>query len=175
MALFGKKPIYKCKSLEKYKIDTYELSQCQMVGETAAYNIYSYKADSTSSTYLLRQEKANLKKIVYLGQAKKNMCIYYDKIFAIDRINYTSRTYHPLYCTDIATGDKIELDVLSDKGCYIAMHWHCQDCVETMNICNDAVVLDVTRYKESSHYEEELKYRVYIRREGNSLTKEYRY
>ena len=39
----------------------------------------------------------------------------------------------------------------------------------------DAVVLDVTRYKESSHYEEELKYRVYIRREGNSLTKEYRY
>ena len=103
------------------------------------------------------------------------MCIYYDKIFAIDRINYTSRTYHPLYCTDIATGDKIELDVLSDKGCYIAMHWHCQDCVETMNICNDAVVLDVTRYKESSHYEEELKYRVYIRREGNSLTKEYRY
>ena len=36
MALFGKKPIYKCKILEKYKIDTYELSQCQMVGETAA-------------------------------------------------------------------------------------------------------------------------------------------
>ena len=35
MGLFGRKPIYKCKVLEKYKIDPYELSQCQVVGETA--------------------------------------------------------------------------------------------------------------------------------------------
>ena len=175
MGLFGQKPIYKCKILERFKIDPYVLSQCPLVGETPIYRIYSYKADSTSSTYLLRQEKVNPKKTVYLGHAKRNMCIYYDKIFAIDRINYTSRTYHPLYCTDISTGDKHELDVLSDKGCYIAMHWHCQDCVEAMNVYDEAVVLDVTRYKESSHYEEEMKYQVIIRREENSLTKEYRY
>ena len=54
VGLFSKKPIYKCKVLEKYKIDPYELSQYQVVGETATYRIYSYKADSTLSTYLLR-------------------------------------------------------------------------------------------------------------------------
>ena len=171
MGMFGRKPIYKCKILEKYKTTQSELSRCEKIGETPLFNIYNYR--DGSSTYLLRQEKANHNKVVYLGQAKRNMCIYNDKIFAIDRINYNSRTYHPLYCTDILTGKISEFEVLSDKGCYIAMHWHCQDCVELMTLDDDTIILDVTRYKESSHYEEELKYRVYLRDNGGTLVKEY--
>lgn len=172
MGLFGSKPIYKCRILEKYKIDI-EKENCDLVGETAQYRVYCFKADSTSSTYLLRQEKLNPKKVVYLGQAKNKMCVCGNKVYAINRINYTSRTTHPLYCIDIETGESRELPVLSDKGCYIAMHWHCQDCVESIALEDGAVVMDVTRYKENSHYEEELKYRVYIRYENGKYSKKY--
>ena len=172
MGLFGSKPIYKCRILEKYKVDP-EKEQCGLVGETVQYRIYRFKEDGISSTYLLRQEKSNPKKVVYLGQAKENMCICGNKLFAIDRINYTSRTNHPVYCIDVDTGESIELPVLSDKGCYFAMHWHCQDCVESISLRDDTIILAVTRYREKSHGEEELRYRAHIRYENGRFSKEY--
>ena len=172
MGLFSPKPIYKYKMLEKYKVDIeqeneefrrtdshHRLARYKLIGETPLYHIYSF---FDGDNYLLRQEKANPKKVVFFGNAKTNMCIYHNKLFAIDRMNNTSRTHHPLYCTDIVTGEISELSVLSDKGCYFAMHLHCQDLVESMSIKDDVLILEVTRYKENSHSDEEFKYRVCI-------------
>lgn len=181
MGLFGNKPIYKYRVLDKYKVDidkeNEELRQANQneryiyVGETDVYRIYYFRGEIASNTYLLRQEKAQPKKVVYLGEAKDKMCICGNKLYIINRINYTSRTHHPLYCIDIDTGEKTELTVLSDKGCYIALHWHCQDCVEAISTVGNSVVLDVTRYKENSHYEEECKYRISVQYKDGQFTK----
>ncbi|MBO5214412.1 MAG: hypothetical protein J6B86_06550 [Clostridia bacterium] len=182
MGLFGPKPLYKYKPLEKYKVDIekendefqrtdkyHRLAKYKLVGETEKYRIYYFKGDNTSSTYLLRQDKHNTKKVVFLGNAKTNMCVFANKVFAIDRINYASRAYHPLYCIDIETCNCGEMDVLSNKGCYIAMHYHCQDCVESIETKDNSVIVQVTRYKEGSHYEEECKYQIVIRNENNEF------
>ena len=188
MGLFGKKPLYKYKPLEKYKVDIekeneefrktdpyHRMVKYEVVGETSKYTIYCFKADATSEKYLLRQEKCKAKNVVFLGRAKTNMCIFNNKVFAINRINYTSRTYHPLYCIDIETGICREIEVLSNKACYIAMHYHCQDCVEQLMVNNEVLIMQVTRYKESSHCEEECKYQVLLQYRGDTLLKEYRF
>lgn len=185
MGLFSKKPIYKYKPLQKYKVDIeYENEvfkksdpwrrggKYKLLGETSKYRIYYFLEDSSSSTYLLRQDKDKTNKVVYLGRGKTNMCIFNNKLFAIDRINCTSRTYHPLYCTDVETGICTEINVLSDKGCYFAMHFHCQDCVDKISANDDTLIMQVTRYKESSHAEEEYKYQVCLKYDGNTLLKE---
>lgn len=173
MGLFGQKPIYKYKTLERFRISTFELEKFKIIGETFEFKFYLYTTDSLSNKYILRQEKNNPKNVVYFGEAKGNMSIYHNKLFCINRINHNSRTNHPLYCIDIYTGIYTELNVLSNKGCYIAMHWHCQDCVESMSVINNSLILEVTRYKEESHYEEEMKYKILITGEGNLFTKEY--
>lgn len=176
MGIFGEKEIYKYRLLERYKKG---VDGCQFVGETSAYRIYTLKHQTLSNTYFLRQEKANPKKVVYLGRAHRNICVFHNKIYSIDRMSLTGRSYHPLFCTDIETGTRTEIAVLSKKQCHVlvpgSLHFYCQDMVESIKISGDAVVIEVNRYKEGVNYEKEFTYYIYIRHNGSSLVIEYDY
>jgi hypothetical protein len=190
MGLFGKKPMYKYKPLERVRIDidkvnttflttnpklsSYEAKEyCELVGETDNYRVYIYQRKvSGFDGYFLRQEKASPKKVAYLGSARKHCCIFHDKLFTINSFSLTHRTYHPLICKDINTGVQTEMKILSDKGFRefigTSMHLYCQDVVHSLEVQNDTMILEVYRYPADSTltketYHEESIYYIHIK------------
>lgn len=166
MGIFGNKEIYKYRILERYRKG---IDGCTLVGETDKYRIYTLKHQTISNTYFLRQEKRNPKVVVYLGAAHKNIGILNDKIFSINRMSLTGRSQHPLFCTDVETGERTEIRVLSDKQCRIlvpgSLHFYCQDMVEAISASGDALMIEVSRYKEDANYEKECTYHIQIRQD----------
>lgn len=152
MGLFSKKPIYRCELLERYRIDPVK-DGCKLLGETEQHRIFLYKYRSNGSVtgeHLLRQEKASPKKVVYLGRAKKHYCVFHNKVFMMDRTFPHINFLHPkLCCTDIITGHQTEIDILSKETTreFVAgmVYALCQDCVESMFLQDDKVVLEVKR------------------------------
>ena len=171
MGIFGNKEIYKHKILEKYKNG---VDGCLYVGETDRYRIYTLKHQTLTNTYFLRQDKSNPKKVVYLGAAHKHIGVFQNKIFSIDRMSLTGRSKHPLFCTDVETGERTEMHVLSDKQCQISvpgrLHFYCQDMVESISVAEDTLKVEVTRYKEGANYEKECTYHIQIRHNGNTFS-----
>lgn len=171
MGIFGNKEIYKYRILERYKKG---VDGCTLVGETDEYRIYTLKHQTISNTYFLRQEKKNPKKVVYLGAAHKHIGVLNNKIFSINRMSLTGRSQHPLFCTDVETGEKEEMYVLSNKQCRIlvpgSLHFYCQDMVESISAIKDGLLIEVTRYKEDANYEAELTYHIEIRYDGKDFS-----
>lgn len=155
MGLF-KKELRDYKVMEKYRKG---LDDFYLFGETEKYNLY---LDNGLNQYIMRQEKANPKNVVKLGWLRGLVCVFHDRIFFINKRSYTGRSENPLNYIDIETGNSGTLSVLSNKGCWLAMHWHCQDTVNSLDIKDDKIVLEITRYKEDAHDEKELSYLVYI-------------
>lgn len=178
MALFGNKPIYKYHILERYRNS---IDECSIVGETSTYRILTLK-HGYSSTYFLRQDKKNPKKVVYLGPAHNKICVYRDTIISINRMSTTNSASHPFFFTDIATGERKSIKFLSDKTCRITVsdattirsHIYCQDMVESIKIEDEAAVAEVTRYEEDT-YLEEFTYHIRIGHNGTNFTREYIY
>lgn len=197
MGLFGKKPMYKYKPLERVRINidtvnskflssapklsSYEAKEyCELIGETEKYRIYIYQRKvSGSDGYFLRQEKAAPSKVAYLGSARRHCCVFHDKLFTIDSFSPTHRVYHPLICKDINTGVQTEIKILSDKGFRefvgTSMHLYCQDVVHSISIQNDAMVLEVYRYPADSiltreTYHEECVYSIHIKHDNGRFT-----
>lgn len=173
MGIFRDKEIYKYSILEKYKKG---VNDCTLVGETENYRIYTLKHQTLSDTYFLRQEKRNPKNVVYLGPAHKHIGVFKNKIFSINRISLTGRAQHPLFCTDVETGERKEMHLLSDKQCIISvpgrLNFYCQDMVESISVVDNSVSIKVTRYKEGVNYEEEATYQIFIRHDGNTFSVE---
>lgn len=163
MGLFKKKPIYKYKKLQRCKVNVDKTDgYCELLGSTDKYNVYVYsdqKADTQK--YLLRQDRAKPKKVVYMGQAKSNRCVYKDKIYMIDRYSRVGYTYHPLFGVNIEDGSIVEYDVLSRKECYVvggSFHIHSQDFVDSLSLEDGLMEMEVTRCREKSYYEKEQEY-----------------
>lgn len=196
MGLFGKKPIYRYKMFEKYKINIeqtnasfvssniklndYDVKEyCKKIGETSKYNIYVYQQQVNGmGGYLLRQEKAAPRKVVFMGQAKNKICVYQEKVFMIDRISRVGQTYHPLFCIDVENGNKTELDILSHKECYIvrsSFHIHSQDFVESITVDDGLMIMEVSRYKEKIDYEKDFTYHIQIRYVSGNFVPQYFY
>ncbi len=190
MGLFGKKPMYKHKPLERVKINIekvnttflatnpelkdYETKEyCELVGETNKYNIYVYQRKvSGFDGYFLRQDKTSLKKVEYLGSARKHCCVFHDKVFTINSLSLTGRAYHPLICKDINTGEQNEMSVLSDKSYGLlvggSLHFYCQDAVHSLEVKDDTMILEVYRYPADTTltretYKEEVIYFIHIK------------
>ena len=155
MGLFIKE-IRDYKILERYRKS---LDAFYEFGETEKYRLLM---DKKLKQYILRQDKENPKKVVYLGWLRGKYCVFHDKIFYINTISYTGNAENPLNYIDVETGNAGKMSVLSNKGFWLAMHWHCQDVVNEFGIKEDALVLEVTRYKESSHNEKEFTYTAYV-------------
>ena len=178
MALFGNKPIYQYRILERYRKS---IDDCTLVGETSAYRILTIK-HGYSSTYFLRQDKKNPAKVVYLGPAHNKICVYHDTIISINRISNMNSADHPFFFTDIATGERKSFKLLSDKTCRITVedgnmlrsHFHCQDMVESIKIEDGCAVVEVTRYFEDT-YVPEFTYHIRIGHNGNAFTRAYVY
>lgn len=156
MGLF-RKNLSEYRVMEKYKK---RLDDFYIFGETEKYRLF---LDKQFNQYILRQEKQNPKNVVTLGWLRGNVCVFHDRIFYINKWSYTGRSENPLNYIDIETGNAGSMSVLSNKGCWIAMHWHCQDNVNSFTIQGDKLVIEVTRYKENAHNEEEFSYSVHIK------------
>lgn len=189
MGLFGKKPMYKYKPLERVKIDIDAVNEafiatnpqlnrfdkkefCEFIGETDQYRIYIYQRTVGGiDGYFLRQDKASPKKVRYLGSARKHCGVFHGKIFTIDSFSPTNRIHHPLICKDIISGTQTEMKILSDKGFreFVAsMHLYCQDVVHSLEVQNDEMVLEIYRYPAdavltSDNYQEECIYHIHIK------------
>lgn len=70
---------------------------------------------------------------------RSEVCIFCDNIFYINKVSYTGRIDNPL--NYIETGTAGSVNVLSDKGCWYAMHWHCQDIVIKLNVQQEILVM----------------------------------
>lgn len=218
MQLFKRKPkkenvpvekkIWDYKILEKYEIDIEKINEifqnadpqlkqlkrieyCEFLGETNTYRIYIYHYPNGSycHKYLLRQEKAHLENIVYLGSAEEHICIFHENILEISSFSPDRTTHHPLICLNIETGKKEELNILSSDGILILIghhgHSYCQDCVKSLLVENDIVKLKVLRYKKGSwisydpdgtkHSEIEFIYEICISYENNEFQINYNY
>lgn len=160
MGLFSKE-IRDYKVMEKYKKS---LDAFFVFGETERYRLY---LDKRLKQYILRQDKQNPKNVVYLGWLRGQTCIFFDKIFYINQISYTGRVDNPLNYIDIETGNAGNMNVLSNKGAWFAMHWHCRDIVQKIYIQQNTLVIDVNRYKEDSHSEKECLYSIHITYDAN--------
>lgn len=155
MGLFHKE-LSDYKVMEKYKKN---LDDFYVFGETEKYRLY---LDKRLNQYIMRQDKQNPKQVVKLGWLRGEKCVFHDRIFFINKWSYTGRSENPLNYIDVETGNSGTMSVLSNKGCWLAMHWHCQDTVNSLDIKDDKIVIDVTRYKENAHDEKALSYLVYI-------------
>ena len=168
MLFSREKSPYKHQPLERYKGYT---DGAKLFGETDQYSIHVvYKRLSDEyqiPDFFLRQDKQHPKRVVYLGKAHIYNCLFHNKILSINGTSNTGRGFHPLYCIDVETGERTEMDILSRKMYYIqtpfSLHYYCQDVVKSMEYMGDAVVLSVTRYKENANNEEEFAYRIHIR------------
>ena len=199
MGLFGKKPMYKYKPLERVRIDidkvnatfletnpqlsSYEAKEyCELVGETDNYRVYVYQRKMSGfDGYFLRQDKTFPKKVTYLGSARKHCCVFHNKLFTINPFSLTHRVNHPLICKDINTGIQTEMKVLSDKGFreFIgnSMHLYCQDVVHSLKIEDDTMILEVYRYPADTTltretYHEECIYHIHIKCAGEQFSVE---
>ena len=178
MALFGNKPIYKYRILERYRKS---IDECSVVGETGDYRVLTTK-HGYSSTHFLRQDKKNPKKVVYLGPAHDKICVYHDTIISINRRSTTNNTSHPFFLTNIATGERQKIKLLSDKACRITVndattirtHIYCQDMVESIKFEDGTAVAEVTRYVEDT-YLKEFTYYIRIGHNGTNFTRAYFY
>lgn len=178
MGLFGKKPMYEYKPMQRVRINidkvnakflatnpklkSYEEKEyCELIGETSNYRIYIYQRKAGDyDGYFLRQDKASPKKVSYLGSARKHYCVFYNKLFTINSFSPTHRVHHPLICKDINTGIQTEMNLLSDKGFRefigTSMHFHCQDVVRSLKLQNDVMTLEIHRYPADSTLTKEL-------------------
>jgi len=163
------KKLYQYEILEQYKGN---LDGCELVGETTEYLIFTIGGKS----YLLRQEKTNPNMVVFLGRAYDHNCIYKDMVFSIQSISYIGDSTLPLFCTDVNTGNRTQLHILSNKAwkCFIgdSIHCHCQDSVNSICVDNGTLLIDVTRHEEdfssrTSSYQGHLSY------DGESFKIEY--
>lgn len=155
MGLFSKE-LRDYKVMEKYKKG---LDEFFVFGETDRYRLY---LDKRLKQYILRQDKQNPKNVVYLGWLRGEICIFCNNIFYINKVSYTGRIDNPLNYIDIETGNAGSMNVLSNKGCWYAMHWHCQDIVKEINIQQNTLVININRYKEGAHDEKDCTYSIYI-------------
>lgn len=155
MGLF-RKELSDYKVMEKYKKS---LDDFYIFGETEKYRLY---LDKPLNQYIMRQDKQNPKQVVYLGWLRGEKCVFHGRIFYINKWSYTGRSENPLNYIDVETGNAGHLSVLSNKGCWIAMHWHCQDNVNNFTIKDDKIVIEVTRYKADAHNEKEFSYVIYV-------------
>ena len=196
MGLFNKKSIYQYNVLEQYKIDIDKFNNkaavtdpkqnyCRLIGVTDKYNIYIFKSsDYGSGEYLLRQDKLSHKSVAYLGPAHNLYCVYHEKIFLM---NYTSpklNYLHPkLTCVDVETGKRSSFDILSSERVYLYLagmvYDMSQDCIKSMTLQDDALVLAITRFPSGKHLElpaeKSFIYHIYIYLDGHNLklTKKY--
>ena len=138
--------------MERYRGD---IDGCSIVGETSEYTIYIKNDSIFSEGHFLRQEKSNPKKVVYLGEAHFNRVVLNNLIFSINHSGIRNSNINPLFITDINTGERSVLNILSDKtyreyvkGKCAKIYSICQDKVSRIRIENDSVVLDISRYNE---------------------------
>ena len=155
MGLF-RKELSEYKVMEKYRKS---LDDFYVFGETEKYLLY---LDTRLNQYIMRQDKQKPKQVVKLGWLRGEKCVFHNRIFYINKLSYTGRSENPLNYIDIETGNAGQLSVLSNKGCWIAGHWHCQDNVNNFAIKDDKIVIEVTRYKADAHNEKEFSYTIYI-------------
>jgi len=168
MGLFSKE-IRDYKIMERYRKS---LDAFYEFGETEKYRLLM---DKKLKQYILRQDKDNPKKVVYLGWMRGKYCIFHNRIFYINTISYTGIAENPLNYIDVETGNSGKMSVLSNKGFWLAMHWHCQDVVNEFYIKEDALVIDVTRYNENSHNEKEFTYTAYVTYNNGQFHTDYVY
>lgn len=167
MDLFNKKTISKCNILERYNIDieqfvahtTSNLSQkeyCRLLGETNKYNIYLFKDTTTSHEHLLRQDKHNLKRVVYLGRSQDFNCVFGNSIFLMYRTSAHILYAAPLLiCIDIETGKQTTYNILSKENIFQLIggmgYVISQDCVQAMWVQGENVVLEIKRYAQGKY------------------------
>ncbi len=162
MGLFSKH-LSNYKVMERYRG---RLNDFYVFGETERYRLY---LDKCLNQYIMRQDKQNPKHVVSLGWLRGEKCVFHDTIFYINKWSYTGDSKNPLNYIDVETGKSGSISVLSNKGCWIAMHIHCQDVVDSFTVKEDRIVIEVTRYKEDGHSEKEFSYIIYITYENGKF------
>jgi len=174
MRLFKKKNLREYSQLENYKVNIEkELinspDHLSFFGETGKYNIYIIKDNGKS--FLLRQDKRNPSNVCFLGETRHLMCLYEDRVFMTD--GEVLRGDHYLRCLSVETGEKILVNALSDRDCYInvggMVHVRNQDFVKAFNVQREYLAVDVQRYKEHEYMQEEFIYHLHIKVENNKL------
>ena len=173
MGLFKQKPPYSCKILERYKIDIEKTNQfykqgriteesfgereyCELVAESNDYRFYNYRTYSDGSGgYILRQEKASPKKIVYFGTCKRHNCVFKGYLFQVNARGTSGFGGEQFGITarNIIDGSKISFNWLSQKYIYsqgYRGHAPSQDAVNSVEVNGDKLIFKVTRYKSDS-------------------------
>lgn len=173
MGLFKQKPPYSCKILERYKIDIEKTNQfykqgriteesfgereyCELVAESNDYRFYNYRTYSDGSGgYILRQEKASPKKVVYFGSCKRHNCVFRGYLFQVDARGTSGFGGEQFGITarNIIDGSKISFNWLSQKYIYsqgYRGHAPSQDAVNSVEVNGDKLIFKVTRYKSDS-------------------------
>ena len=179
MNIFGNKPLYKYRILERYRKG---VAGCTPVGGNSFYCIYTIKYGTT--TYLLRQKRSQPQNVVFLGSAYKHVVVSQNTVFTINPRSNTNQIKHPLFLIDIETGSRTTCDILSSKmqrlellrpDGDLSIHSYCQDVVDSLTLeCND-VVLTVDRYREDANNVIDYTYHIRLRYDGNRYVPEYDY
>ncbi len=170
MGLFKQKPPYSCKILERYKIDIEKTNEfykqgriteetfgereyCELVAESNDYRFYSYRTYSDGSGgYILRQEKASPKKVVYFGNCKKFNCVFKGYLFQVNSSGEIGR--FGITGRNIIDGSLTSFKWLSEKSNMIVINgfgrMYSQDTVKAVRVEGDKLIFNVSRCKSSS-------------------------
>ena len=175
MSLFKRKEPYLCEILDRYRIDIEKTNQifktgrfteddillhgreyCEPVAESDDYLFYNYRIyPDGSGGYILRQEKAAPKKIVYFGSCKSHNCVFKNYLFQVDRHGHSGFGGERFGITarNIINGNKISFNWLStaylpSKG--YRGHAPYRDSVNSIKIVGDKLIFKVTREKLTS-------------------------
>ena len=84
--------------------NSWEGSKCFLVAENNEYGVYNYGCyPDASGGCTVIQKKANPSRVLFMGKAKMNNCIFHNYLMQIDNSAYGTELY--LFAKDINTGD----------------------------------------------------------------------
>ena len=169
MLFFKKTDIYRCKILDRYKIDIEKTNQlylekysvekhfimreyCELVAESEDYRFYGYLTYSDrSGGSILRQDKSKPKNVAYFGKNKTFNIVFHGYLFQVksfDVSGFGNSDRMMITARNIVDGKLICFNWLSDKYLWRKMgggHVSSQDIVNNVKIVGNKLIFEVTR------------------------------
>lgn len=171
MFFWKKTDIYKCKILDRYKINIEKTNRlyleehstekefinreyCEIIAESEDYNFYRYLTCSDCiGGFILRQDKNKPKNVVYFGKNRAFNIVFHGYLFQVsyyDLSGFNSSDGMVITARNIVDGELISFNWLSDKYLLRKMikgHAPSQDTVNDVKIVGSKLVFEVTRQK----------------------------
>ena len=169
MGMIKRKEPYKCKILEKYKIDIEKTNQlykpgdsardniygreyCELIAESNDYRFYSYRTCTDGSGgYVLRQEKKAPKNVVYFGGCKRFNCVFKGYLFQVSANDLLG--IFAVTARNVVTGEEKKFNWFGKKARYCVINGYgrffCQDTVKGVSVQDGKLIFEVSRVKSN--------------------------